>query len=117
MKTTIVITLVLFFVSPWQETREIAGLWKMSDNGTEIEIEKEGDAYQGTVVKSEAAKAMGKVVLQDFKKEGDLWKGKFYAARRDRLVDATLKETDGNTLQLEVQAGRKSRKLNLTRAK
>lgn len=116
MKTTLFISLLFLFMQPVQETDKIAGVWKLAQNNTEIEMVQEGDSYTGTVVKSDAEKAIGKVILKDFKQEGDVWKGKFYAVKRDRLVDATLKETGDGTLEMEVKAGRRSKKLALTKA-
>lgn len=115
MKTTLFTTLLLFFLYPIQEETKITGIWKLAENNTEVDITEDGGLYQGTVVKSEATKGIGKVILQDFKKEGEVWKGKFYAVKRDRLVDATLEPNGQNKLSLQIKAGRMSRTLELTR--
>ena len=87
----------------------------MAENNAEVEIKKEGDVYNGTVTKSDVEKAIGKVVLRDFKKDGDEWKGKFYAAKRDRLVDATLKSAGDDTMEMVVSAGRRTKTVSMTR--
>ncbi len=111
----LLISFVLLFITLDQDQNDISGVWKMAENNAEVEIKKEGDIYNGTVVKSDVEKAIGKVVLQDFKREGDEWKGKFYAAKRDRLVDATLKSTGGDAMEMVVTAGRRSKTVPMTR--
>ncbi len=117
MKTLMLILLSVSFLQPIQESNDILGNWKLSEDNTQIEIVKSGDAYNGTVVDSDIKEVIGKVVLKDFKKQGDVWKGKFYAARKNRLLDATLKETGNNTLEMKVSAGPRSKTLTMTRVK
>ena len=91
-------------------------LVEVETNVTKVEIKKEGDVYNGTVVKSDVEKAIGKVVLRDFKKDGDEWKGKFYAVKRDRMVDATLKPTGEDAMEMVVSAGPRTKTVPMTRA-
>jgi len=116
MKTSLIVTVLFFSFQPLQNDEKIVGTWKLAENKTELEIVKDGDIYKGTVVKSEVEKAIGKEILQDFKKDGDVWKGKFYAVKRNRLVDATIKESGENSLEMKVTAGRRSKTINLTRS-
>jgi uncharacterized protein (DUF2147 family) len=113
MKTIAFISLMLF-VQPLQENPDILGIWALPENNTEIEIEKDGDVYTGTVIKSDVEKAIGTEMLQNLVEEDGIWKGKFYVARRDRLVDATLKPIN-DMLELEITGPRKSKTLQLTR--
>lgn len=115
MKTIIVLTVSLFLMSPLQQEDPILGTWSLDENKTDIEITKDGENYKGIVIKSDAEKAIGKVILQDLKKEGEVWVGKFYAVRKDRLVDATLTALGDDDLELKVMAGRRSRTLDLSR--
>ena len=112
----LLISIVLLFVSLGQDQDDITGVWKMAENNAEVEIKKEGDVYNGTVVKSDVEKAIGKVVLRDFKKDGDEWKGKFYAVKRDRMVDATLKPTGEDAMEMVVSAGPRTKTVPMTRA-
>ncbi len=116
MKMTMFIILLSLFMQPIKEEEFIIGNWNLSENNTEIQIVKEGSIFQGTIVKSDAKKAIGKIVLRDLKKDGEVWKGKFYALQKDRLVDATLKAIGDNTLEMEVSAGMKSKIVKMTRA-
>lgn len=116
MKTTLFITLILVLFQPSQDQKDISGTWVLEENDTEIEITKNGNICSGTVIKSEVEKSIGKEVLKDFKKDGDVWKGKFYVVRRDRLVNATIKEKGDNSLELVVNAGRRSKTIMMTRA-
>jgi uncharacterized protein (DUF2147 family) len=116
MKTIALISFMLFFVKPGQDNPGILGTWVMEDNNTEIEIEKDGDLYKGTVTKSDLEKAVGKEMLQDLKEADGIWKGKFYVVRRDRLVDVTLKELDDGMLEMEITGPIRSKIVNLSRA-
>ena len=115
MKVIVILTTLLLMLQPSQDESKILGTWRLAENNTEIEIVKDSNIYSGTVVKSDAQKAIGKVLLQDFEKDGDVWKGKFYAVKRDRLVDAIVTKLDENTLEMEVKAGRRSRTLQMVR--
>ncbi len=114
---TLLISFLLLFVSISQDGSDIAGTWKINENNTEVEIKKEGDVYNGTVVKSDIEKAIGKVILRDFKKEGDKWKGKFYAVKKDRLVDATLNSVAEDMMKMMVMAGPRTKTVPMTRVK
>ncbi|MEL6557564.1 MAG: hypothetical protein AAFQ94_05225 [Bacteroidota bacterium] len=116
MKITLLLA-ALFLFTPGQDQSEIVGLWNMTENDTQIEIVKVGDSYTGTVIKSKSEKAIDKVILRDFTKDGEDWKGKFYAVKRDRLLDAKLKTTGDDSLELEITARGRLRKLKLERAK
>jgi len=113
---TYLIALFFLFIYVDQDQDDIAGIWKMAENNVEVEIKKDGDVYHGTVVKSEVEKAIGKVILRDFKENGDEWKGKFYAAKKDRLVDATLKPTGNDAMEMVVKAGFKTKRVPMNRA-
>ncbi|MEO1255358.1 MAG: DUF2147 domain-containing protein [Bacteroidota bacterium] len=112
---TLLISFALLFISVDQDQDDITGVWKMAENNAEVEIKKEGDVYNGTVVKSDVEKAIGKVVLRDFKKDGDEWKGKFYAVKRDRMVDATLKSAGENAMEMVVSVGRRTKTVPMAR--
>lgn len=114
MKSILIFTLSLFICQPVQEEDKLQGIWKLPNN-VEIQMVKDGDIYTGTVVRADIEKAVGKILLRDFKKYGDVWKGKFYVARKDRLLDATLTLKRDDSLEVELDAGRKKNKLNLSR--
>ncbi len=117
MKILVILFLSNLFINLNQDKSAILGKWKIDQDNTLIEITQDGDLFKGTVIKSDKEKALGKEILQDFKLENGIWKGKFYAAKRDRLVDATLSETDDQTLKMEVKAGRNTKTIRLTKAK
>lgn len=114
MKTVILIPIFLLFFLPCQAQDGITGKWKMPENNTKIEITKVNDVCNGRVIQSDTEEALGKVVLKDFERSGEIWKGKFYVVRKDRLFNATLKP-DGDQLEMEVKAGIKSKTIMLSR--
>ncbi len=115
MKLIILFALIILQVQPMQDETEITGNWEMPEGNTVIEIQRDGDTFKGTVIKSDKEKAIGKEVLQDLRKEENVWKGKFYVVRRDRLVNATLKEIEDGILEMEVKAGRRTKTLILNK--
>ncbi|HHP7242975.1 MAG TPA: hypothetical protein ACFCUD_14975 [Cyclobacteriaceae bacterium] len=116
MKTAILFSVISFFTLISQDQNGIEGMWKMSENNTEIEIKKDGDVYTGTVVKSDVEKAIGKEVLKGLVKDGEEWKGKFYIVRRDRTTNATIKQIDTDNLEMEVKAGLISKTISMKRS-
>lgn len=68
----------------------------------------------GTIVKSNKDNTIGKVTLQDFRQEGDVREGNFFAANKIRLVDATLKESGKDIFEMKVKACFRSKTISLT---
>jgi uncharacterized protein (DUF2147 family) len=117
MKTTMLVSVLFFFGFVMHDETDVIGKWNLPENNTVIEIELTDGVLSGKVIESDIEEAIGKEVLKDFKKEGDIWNGSFYVVRRDRTVDAIIKELDDNTLEMEVNpGGRRSKTLGLTRA-
>lgn len=116
MKTILLFTLSFMFHQPIQEEDMLLCTWNFPKNKLTIEMVKSGEIYEGTVAKAPAKQAIGKVLLQDFKREGDVWKGKFYVIPKDRLLDATLTLKEDDVLEMEIDAGRKTNKIVLTRS-
>jgi len=116
MKTILVLTLSFIINNPTQEEDKLLGTWNFPKDKLAIKMVKNGDIYEGTAVKAPAEQAIGKVLLQDFKKEGNVWKGKFYVIPKDRLLDATLILKEDGSLEMEIDAGRKTNKIVLTRS-
>ncbi len=115
-KNLLVIICMLFSFSVYSQGKTpMEGKWKMPDNVTEVEIKKKGNVFNGTAIKSDKENIVGKVILQDFRQEGNIWKGKFYAVNKNRLVNATLKKINDNTLDMQVKAGFMSKTVKLTR--
>jgi len=116
MKTILLLTLSFLLNNSVQEEDKLLGTWKLPKGNVEIQMVEYGDIYTGTVVKADVEKAVGKVLMQDFKKDGDVWKGKFYVARKDVLLDATLTLAEDDVLEMEIDAGRRKNTLKLTRS-
>lgn len=115
MKTILLLTLSFLINNPVQDEDKLLGTWELPKNSVEIQMVKDGDIYTGTVVKADVEKAIGKVLMQDFKKDGDVWKGKFYVARKGVLLDATLTLLEEDVLEMEIDAGRRKNTINLKR--
>lgn len=91
--------------------QSIAGIWNTGNDNTKIEITKANDVYEGKIVSSDNAKAkIGKQLLKEVKSVDGEWKGKLFAAKRGKWMDAVLEEK-GNQLQVTVKAGWMSKTL------
>ena len=81
------------------------GIWLTGEENTKIETyEKEG-AWYGKIVSSDNPKAkIGKDILRAFKQEDGKWKGKLFATKRDKILDAVIEPTEDD-LNITVAAG------------
>jgi len=91
--------------------QSLAGIWNTENDNTKIEITAVNDVYEGKIVSSDNAKAkIGKQILKEVKSVDGEWKGKLFAAKRGKWMDAILEEK-GNQLQVTVKAGWMSKTL------
>ena len=91
--------------------QSLAGIWNTGNDNTKIEITAVNDVYEGKIVSSDNAKAkIGKLLLKEVQLVDGEWKGKLFAAKRGKWMDAVLKEKN-NQLQVTVKAGWRSKTL------
>lgn len=96
---------ILFSAISMNAQQAPAGIWNTGKENTKIEIAEVNGVYEGKIVSSDNAKAkIGKQLLKDIKLVDGEWKGKLFAAKRGKWMDAVLKE-QGNQLLITVQAG------------
>ncbi len=83
----------------------LTGVWDTGKDNTKIEISEQDGVYSGIVVSSDNAKVIpGKEILKDVKSVDGGWKGKVYAMRMGKWLDANLEEK-GDLLLVSVKAG------------
>jgi len=84
---------------------DLTGTWDTGKDSTLVKIfEKEG-VHFGEIVSSDNPKAeIGKQLIKDLKNEDGEWKGKLYAAKKQKWVDAVMKLEDGD-LKITVKQG------------
>jgi uncharacterized protein (DUF2147 family) len=104
--------LILLLVSA--ANADIQGIWKLPEENTEVEFKKYGEIYKGVIVNSDKQKAIGKVLFRDLKEKDGKYIGKFYAIRKDRLVDVEI-TPQGDVLDIEISAGFRSKNMKCTR--
>lgn len=106
MKNLAVMVCILFSTLSINAQQSIAGIWNTGKENTKIEIKEEANgAYAGTVVSSDNANAkIGKQLIKDVKLVDGEWKGKLFAAKKKKWMDAVLKEKN-NQLLITVKAG------------
>ena len=100
--------LVLFFCllsSALFAQGDLTGTWNTGKENTLVKIfEKEG-VYFGEIVSSDNPKAViGKQIIKDLKKEDNEWKGKLYAIKKKKWVNAKM-VLENEKLIITVKAG------------
>lgn len=110
MKKLVLTCCFLLTVVCIQAQSNIAGVWDMGKENTKIEIKEVGGVFKGTVLSSDNAQAKGKVLLKDVKASGDEWKGKFFAPKKGKWMDAIIKRK-ADVLMVKVKAGMMSKTL------
>ena len=105
MKILTSILFTIFIISSLSAQDFPKGIWLTGEENTKIETyEKEG-AWYGKIVSSDNSKAkIGKDILIDFKEEDGQWKGKLFAAKRGKILDAVI-EPSKEILNIRVSAG------------
>ena len=81
------------------------GVWLTGEENTKIETyEKEG-AWYGKIVSSDNPQAkIGNDILRGFRQADGKWKGKLFAAKRGKILDAVIEPTEDD-LNITVVAG------------
>ena len=81
------------------------GKWNTGENNTIVQTYEKDGAWYGKIVSSNNPKAkLGTEILRGFKQDGDVWKGKLYAAKRDKILKAEIVPSD-DKLNITVIAG------------
>ena len=94
----------------------LAGIWKNDEQPVWIEIVQQNDNLTGTFSRVEHHPDLeGKVMLQDFTKTGDTWKGEIFAVRLGEFKAATLQVKHPEHLTISVKVGFMQRTVSWTR--
>ncbi|MEM6318769.1 MAG: hypothetical protein AAF960_13940 [Bacteroidota bacterium] len=105
MKITLISYLLFFALSINAQSQSPAGIWNTGKDNTKIEITETNGVYTGKILSSDNAKAkIGKQLLKDIQSVDGEWKGKLFAAKRGKWMDAVL-EAKGKVLQITVKKG------------
>jgi len=98
----IISSLITISVSAQEMT---TGIWLTGEDNTKIETYQKDGMWYGKISSSDNPKAkIGKDILTGFKKEGEKWIGKLYAAKRDKTLDAIV-NPQSEQLNITVSAG------------
>ncbi|MEM9821236.1 MAG: hypothetical protein AAF985_09200 [Bacteroidota bacterium] len=96
---------ILFSTLTMNAQPSIAGTWNTGKDNTKVEITEVNGVYEGKIVASDNDNApIGKQLLKEIKSVDGEWKGKLFAAKRGKWMDAVLKEEDSQ-LKVTVKAG------------
>ena len=110
MFASILFSLFLSIISLHAQTAP-TGVWNTGTDNTKIEIAEADGSYVGTLISSDNEKAkVGKQLLKDIELDGETWKGKLYAPKKGKWIDAVLEEK-GEELLITVGSGFMSKTL------
>lgn len=94
----------------------VEGRWHTPKQEGTIEVKVDGGVLKGTLVGSEDKGAkLGTVILRDFVRSDNKWKGKIYAPKRGKVMDAELSLQNGK-LVIKVSAGFRTKTIVWTKA-
>ena len=115
MKRFILLGFTVLFGTLWINAQSSPeGKWNTGQHNTIVEISELDGEWKGKFVSSDNDRVeIGKIMLKDLKFEDGTWKGKIYSMRRESWFPAELKP-EGNELNLEVFAGKRSRQVTWT---
>jgi len=111
MKKLAILFCVLLLAITMHAQSSLAGVWDTGKDNTKVEISEQDGIYHGVVVSSDNANVdPGKELLKEVKSVDGTWKGKVYALRKGKWLDAVLEEK-GDLLLVSVKAGMMSKTL------
>ena len=104
MKHLILIVATLCSFSVFGQSN-LTGTWDTGEDNTIIEITEIEDKPTGKIKSSDNPKAkIGNVILKEVNKNGRIWKGKIYAAKRQEWYDAEITKK-GDVLEIQISVG------------
>ena len=105
MKKLSIILFALFVVSGLSAQDFPEGIWLTGEENTKIETYEKAGAWYGKIVASDNPKAkIGNDILRGFRQEDGKWKGKLFAAKRGKILDAVIEPIEDD-LNITVSAG------------
>ena len=105
MKQLSIILFILFSTLSINAQQPIEGIWNTGKENTKIEIKKSNNEIEGTILSSDNVKApVGKLMIQEVVEKNGVFKGKLYAIKKGKWVDAVFNR-NGNTLNITVSSG------------
>ncbi len=109
--------LLTFFTFSTMSAQSLVGIWETGEDNTIIEITEENNVVSGKIFSSENSEVkIGKQILKDVKFNEGEYKGKMYAAKKEKWYDAVLK-TKGDELEIKIKVGFMSKTLKWNRSK
>lgn len=101
-----ILLLTLFNVTSYAQSEyNLAGEYIIGEQNTIVKIVEQDNVYSGKVIASESPKAkIGNLMVKELKQTKGKWKGKVYAPRRKKWIDAEFTPKE-NSLEIKVKVG------------
>lgn len=104
MKKISIVFAFLFLTATLYAQQSIEGVWNTGKENTTVEFKRTDKGLEGAILSSDNAKAkIGLLIVKKLKKEKGLYKGKLYAVKKRKWLDATF-ERKGATLEILVSS-------------
>jgi uncharacterized protein (DUF2147 family) len=104
MKKLSIVFAFLFLSIGLYAQESIEGVWNTGKENTTVEIKSTEKGLEGGILSSDNAKAkIGLLIVKNLKQEKGLYKGKLYAVKKRKWLDATF-EKKGATLEIVVSS-------------
>ena len=115
MKQLSIILFILFSTLSINAQQPIEGIWNTGKENTKIEIKKSNNEIEGTILSSDNVKApVGKLMIQEVVEKNGVFKGKLYAIKKGKWVDAEFTPKE-NSLEITIKVGFMSKTINWKR--
>ena len=120
MKTLAVLLALVFASStphlmPLDSSDDIVGVWATNLEDVEVEVYEKDGHYIGNPL-DEDGNRNEELTMLDLEYKKDRWVGKIFVKRRNKYFDVEA-QLEGEKLMLTIEAGRRTRKVEWTRAK
>lgn len=114
MKNIVLTLCILSSIIAVHAQGSLKGIWNTGKDNTKIEITQEEDVYIGKIISSDNVNAkIGNQLLKDVRLVDGEWKGKLYAPKKKKWLDAVVKE-ENKQLFITVSAGFMSKTITWT---
>jgi hypothetical protein len=109
MKKLIAVLIFSLFGSALFAQTDLAGNWDTGMENTLVKIFEKKGVYFGEIVSSDNPEAeIGKQLIKDLMHENGKWKGKLYAVKKKKWVNAVVELEDGH-MKITIKAGFKKK--------
>jgi uncharacterized protein (DUF2147 family) len=104
MRNYLLVIVFCLFATTIFAQNNLTGTWNTGEQNTLVKIHEVDSVYVGEIISSDNPEVkLGKVIVKDFKQDGDEWVCQLFAAKRKKWFNAEIEIEDG---KLKISVGR-----------